>query len=137
VKVNRTPTDIPIGNQQAFTARVAVAGNRTVAVNYSDFRYNDEAADLPTDRWLVSCRPTPMVDCTAGQGFATETRLTNESFDMRNAPYLTSLGPPGFFLGDYDGLAATGPNGFVVLFAQPDGLDPARIAATRVQSTHS
>src|SRR5262249_23978126 len=41
IKVNQTPTNIPAGNQQAFTPNVAVAANGTVAVGYYDFRNND------------------------------------------------------------------------------------------------
>ena len=40
IKVNKTPTNIPIGNQQAFTPSVDVAADGTVAVTYYDFRNN-------------------------------------------------------------------------------------------------
>ena len=40
VKVNKTPTDIPSGNQQAFTPSVDVAEDGTVSVTYYDFRNN-------------------------------------------------------------------------------------------------
>ena len=49
IKVNQTPTNIPIGNQQAFTPSVDVAADGTVAVTYYDFRNNTGAAPLLTD----------------------------------------------------------------------------------------
>jgi hypothetical protein len=54
------------------------------------------------------------------------------SFDIRQAHLLTSVGPPGFFLGDYQGLTSTG-RGFLAVFAQPHDNDPASVfAATAV-----
>src|SRR5262249_51035526 len=44
IKVNQTPTNIPAGDQQAFTPTVAVNSSGTVAVSYYDFRNNDSAA---------------------------------------------------------------------------------------------
>src|SRR5205814_10161939 len=38
IKVNATPTNIPLGNQQAFTPMVSVRNDSTVAVSYFDFR---------------------------------------------------------------------------------------------------
>ena len=40
VKVNKTPTGIPIANQQAFTPSVDVGADGTIAVTYYDFRSN-------------------------------------------------------------------------------------------------
>ncbi|MGC5284678.1 sialidase family protein [Micromonospora sp. DT231] len=136
VKVNRSPTYVPIGNQQAFTASVAVAADHTVAVDYSDFRHDDPAGALWTDRWLVTCRPTPKLDCATGVGFDTEVRLTTEPFDMRHAPFLNEVGPPGFFLGDYAGLTSAGPHDFVATFSQPDPVASPRVAAVRVRDAN-
>ena len=55
--MNKTPTSIPVGNQQAFTPSVDVAADGTVAVTYYDFRNNDAAAPLWTDYWIVHCHP--------------------------------------------------------------------------------
>jgi hypothetical protein len=126
-KVNATPTNIPIRDQQAFAPNLAVAADGTLAVSYFDFRRNDAAAPLPTDRWLVRCHPTANPACTARPA-RPETRLTARSFDMRRAHRLTSVGPPGFFLGDYMGLASTG-RCFIAVFAQPHDEDPASIFA--------
>ena len=43
VKVNKTPTGIPIANQQAFTPSVDVGADGTIAVTYYDFRSNTPA----------------------------------------------------------------------------------------------
>jgi hypothetical protein len=129
-KVNATPTNIPVPDQQAFAPNLAVAPDGTLAVSYFDFRHNDDAASLPTDRWLVRCHPIANPACTARPA-RPETRLTPRSFDMRQAHRFTSVGPPGFFLGDYMGLASTGRS-FIAVFAQPHDDDPASIfAATR------
>jgi hypothetical protein len=129
-KVNATPTNIPVRNQQAFAPNLAVATDGTIGVSYFDFRHNDGSAALPTDRWLVRCHPTASPACT-GRPAGPEARLTAASFDMRQAHLLTSIGPPGFFLGDYMGLTSTG-RGFLAVFAQPHRNDPASVfAATR------
>ncbi|MEW2359130.1 sialidase family protein [Spirillospora sp. NPDC029432] len=133
VRVNRTPAGIPAGDQQAFNASVAVAADGTLAVDYFDLRHNDAAAGLRTDRWLVTCRPVPARNCASRSGSGTETRLTGRSFDMRRAPFLAEIGPPGFFLGDYTGLAATGGHGFVAAFAQPDETDPAAVTVVPIR----
>jgi hypothetical protein len=132
-KVNATPTTVPIGNQQAFAPTVDVAADGTVAVGYYDLRFNDPGATLPTDRWLVRCRPDrtgfrTMRSCT-------ETRLTPHSFDTRQATDI-DVGPPGFFLGSTQGLTHTARD-FVAVFAQSglpgtDTDQPPRITAQRV-----
>jgi hypothetical protein len=132
LKVNQTPTDIPLGNQQAFTPSVDVAADGTVAVSYSDFRNNDPTVPLLTDRWLVGCHPTTKAACTTPEGFGGEVRLTDASFDLRQAPQLSgAVGPEGFFLGDYMGLASAGGS-FIALFSQPHDGDPASVFARRV-----
>lgn len=132
VKVNTTPTDIPVGNQQAFTPSVEVSADGTVAVSYFDFRHNDLAEPLLTDRWLVHCHPTAKAACTTSQGFGGEVRLTDASFDLRQAAQLPGvLGPTGFFLGDYMGLAHAGQD-FLAMFSQPHDSDQASVFARRV-----
>ncbi len=133
VKVNATPTDIPLSDQQAFTPSVEVAADGTVAVSYSDLRHNDSAAPLLADRWLVACRPTAKAACTTSERFGDEVRLTDASFDLRQAPQLVGAGgPEGFFLGDYMGLASTGED-FLALFSQPHDSDPASVFARRTE----
>jgi hypothetical protein len=110
IKVNQTPTNIPDGDQQAFTPSVAVNSDGVVAVSYYDFRNNTAAAGLPTDYWLAhaSSNLTSPGSWTAG-----ELRLTDTSFNMEKAAPTSR----GYFLGDYEGLAAAGKN-FYALFAQ-------------------
>jgi len=86
VKVNATPTDLPAGNQQAFTPSVEVAADGTVAVSYFDLRHNDPAAPLLSDRWLVRCHPSAKAACTTSAAFGGEVRLTDASFDLRQSP---------------------------------------------------
>ena len=117
IQVNATPDDIPAGNQQAFTASVDVAANGTLAVTYYDFRNNTPApaTDLKTDYWLVHCHPP---GCQNAGNWHDEKRLTDTSFDMRQAP-----DAGGFFTGDYEGLASAG-NAFTPFFSQTHGTDP-------------
>ncbi|WP_405573659.1 glycoside hydrolase [Streptomyces sp. NBC_01167] len=129
VKVNRTPAGIPAPHQQAFTVSLDVARDGTVGVAYSDFRHNDARAPLFTDRWLVRCRPLasaaggchlPTAGTDRGSARWKETRLTPESFDMRQAPRIPDASSPrGYFLGEQMGLAATG-RGFAAAWAVPD-----------------
>jgi hypothetical protein len=118
IKVNKTPTNIPIGNQQAFTPSVHVADNGAIAVTYYDFRNNDATTPLWTDYFIVHCHPTGANGCTNPASWNGERRLTNASFDMRQAPDAR-----GFFTGDYEGLASAG-NDFTTYFSQPHGADP-------------
>jgi len=126
VKVNKTPTNIPIGNQQAFTPSVDVSSDGLVAVTYYDFRNNTAAADLKTDYFVVHCHPGVAVTCTNAADWGDEIQLTDSSFDMRQAPFAG-----GFFTGDYEGLASPGSD-FGAFFSQPNGTDPASIFFRRV-----
>ena len=107
IKVNKTPTNIAVGNRQAFTPAVHVADDGTVAVTYYDFRNNDTAVPgLPTDYWLVHCRAS----CTNAANWS-ETHGAGP-FNMELAPVAR-----GFFVGDYEGLASIG-NDFLPFFVQ-------------------
>jgi hypothetical protein len=104
VQINQTPTDIPSGNQQAFTASVHVTDDGTIGVSYYDFRNNTpDSATLPTDYWLVHSHN--------GGTTWSETHVAGP-FDMKTAPVAR-----GFFVGDYEGLSAVG-NSFVPFFVQ-------------------
>ncbi len=115
IKVNQTPTNIPSGDQQAFTPSVAVAANGTVAVSYYDFRNNTADPGLLTDYFLVHADPVTSVLTNPASWQGNEQPLTNTSFNLENAP---SAG--GLFLGDYQGLSAggSGGNNFYALFGQ-------------------
>jgi hypothetical protein len=125
VKVNKTPTSIPIANQQAFTPSVHVADDGTIAVTYYDFRNNTSAQPLLTDYFIVHCHPTTAA-CGNAANWGNEIRLTNTSFDMRQAPFAN-----GFFTGDYEGLASD-ENDFTPFFSQPHGADPSSAFFRRV-----
>ncbi len=131
VKVNKTPTNIPTGNQQAFTPAVDVAEDGTVAVTYYDFRNNTPNPNtLPTDYWVVHCHASETDDCSQGSQYGAEVRLTNAPFNMERAPVAR-----GYFVGDYEGLAndvAGEGTDFMPLFSRPQGGDPATILFRRV-----
>jgi hypothetical protein len=130
VKANATPTEVAVHNQQAFSPSLAVAADGTLGVSYFDFRFNDQGVALWTDRWLLRCRPaTTSPPCAPPARL--ETRLTASSFDMRRAHLVTQVGPPGFYLGDYQGLTSAGSD-FLAVFAQPHQDDPASVFARRV-----
>jgi hypothetical protein len=99
VKINQTTNDAA-----AFTASVAVAADGTVGVTYYDLRNNTPAPGLPTDYWLVHCHS----GCTNSANWS-EAHLSGP-FDMETAPISR-----GYFVGDYEGLAASG-NDFLAFF---------------------
>jgi hypothetical protein len=78
----------------AFNGTVAVTGDGTVGLLYYDFRFNTPAPGLPTDVWLRHSHD-------AGAAWS-EQHLAGP-FDMEQAPFAR-----GYFLGDYQGLAAAG-----------------------------
>jgi len=124
IKINKTPTTLALGNRQAFIPSVDVAADGAIAVTYYDFRNNDAGADLKTDYFVIHCHPS--AGCTNPANLGNELRLTNTSFDMRQAPFAR-----GFFVGDYVGLASDG-NDFVAFFSQSHGSDPASVFFRRV-----
>jgi hypothetical protein len=127
IKVNATPTNIPLGNRQAFTPMVSVNDAGTVAVSYYDFRNNtaDSGATTPTDAWVVHCHAATE-DCTTSASWDEEIRTTDASFDSRQAPVAR-----GFFLGDYEGLGTDGTS-FFPFFAISSATDHASIFTRRV-----
>jgi hypothetical protein len=109
VKINRTPTTIPPGNQTAFTPTVKVAANGRVGVTYYDIRNNTPAPGLPTDAWLIRCNGA----CTNPGNWA-ETHVAGP-FDEEQAPIAV-----GYFLGDYEGMITLG-NTFAPFFVEAVG----------------
>lgn len=89
VQVNQTPTNIPIGAQQAFWNSMAIGANGEVVICYYDFRnWNGEGplAPLPTDAWMDIYNevPDPNGGSTGvGLDFVRQVRLTPTSFDAR------------------------------------------------------
>jgi hypothetical protein len=106
VKINRTPANIPPGNQTAFTPTVKVAANGQVGVTYYDLRSNTPAPGLPTNVWIVRCTST----CTNSSSWA-EAKVAGP-FDEEQAPDAA-----GYFLGDYEGMLTLG-NAFAPFFVQ-------------------
>jgi hypothetical protein len=126
IKVNKTPTDIPLGNQQAFTPMVQVSADGTIGVSYYDFRNNPaDPAVLGTDEFLVHCHPTTPTTCTNPANWGSEVRLTTSTFDMGKAPVAR-----GFFTGDYEGLGVDGTD-FLPLWSMPHGSDPSSVFVRR------
>src|SRR5438067_8204550 len=97
VKINKTPTNIPALDQQAFTATVKVAADGTVGVTYYDFRNNTSAPGLTTDYWFVHCHGA----CTNPANWD-ETHVAGP-FDEEQAAYAR-----GYFVGDYEGMVTIG-----------------------------
>jgi hypothetical protein len=106
IQVNQTPTNIPAGDQQAFTAEVAVAADGTVGVTYYDFRNNTSSAGLTTDYWLVHCHGS----CDSPSSWTGNETHVGGPFDMEQAAFAR-----GYFLGDYEGLVPIG-NSFGAFF---------------------
>ena len=125
VRINRTPRDPPALQRQAFVPSVAVNARGDAAVTYYDFRFNTPGGIAATDAWAITCRPRGALTCSDPANWGNETRLTNLSFDLAEAPRAG-----GLFLGDYAGLAASGDD-FVAVFAVTSRLDPANLVFRR------
>jgi hypothetical protein len=113
IQINQTPVNssAPV-DSQAFTPSVAVGANGAVAVTYYDFRFGDAIAGAGTDSWAVFGNPGGSGGLTNPANWGNELRLTGTSFNILNAPNAF-----GWFLGDYEGLAAAG-NNFEAFFSQ-------------------
>jgi hypothetical protein len=126
IKINRTPTDIPLLNRQAFLPSIAVAANGTVAVTYYDFRNNTSPPALGADYFVVFYRSGggPITDQAS---WSHELRLTDATFDVRKAVRSQEEGNRGgFVLGDRMGLAASGSD-FLSAFVQTTATDPGSV----------
>jgi hypothetical protein len=90
----------------AFTPQVRVNSAGTVAVSYFDFRNlaSGNTTTLPTDYWIT-------YSSDQGSSFGREAHIAG-SFNMLGAPYAR-----GYFLGDYQGLAASGSS-FIPFFVR-------------------
>jgi hypothetical protein len=86
--VSDGPSTVP-----SFTPAVAVSGEGRVAVSYYSLR-NDPEHHFLVDQYIALSKD--------GQTFAPSLRTTNQSWDTRFAARAGN----GFFLGDYQGLAA-------------------------------
>ena len=90
-----TPAPTPTG-RPAFTPMVRVNSAGAVAVTYYDFRnLGSETTTLPTDYWITFSKD-------GARTFGGEQHISGP-WDMLTAPYAV-----GYFVGDYEGLAASG-----------------------------
>jgi hypothetical protein len=95
---------------QAFTGSVEVDKDGDIGVTYYDFSADDPAGiPLQTDYWFTSSR-------NDGATFSARQRITQQSFDMRTAPFAN-----GFFVGDYEGLTSAGGRFLPVFVAANSG----------------
>jgi hypothetical protein len=100
IRIDQSPGDIP-----AFTQQIHVAANGTIGVTYYDLENATVAQPGLTDAFVIHCHATT-ADCSNPASWAVggETRLsTSGSFDMTTAP-----DAGGYFVGDYEGLTASG-----------------------------
>ena len=128
IKVNQTPRNANLADDQAFVPNIRVADDGSVALTYYDFRNNDSSPGVPTDAWIVRCAS----NCASAGSWSDEARLSSTSFDIEQAP--AARGPFGYFLGEYEGLANVG-NSFVFAFIQVNNGDAANrtdLVGTRV-----
>jgi hypothetical protein len=122
IKINQPPTDISLGNQQAFNPVVSVLDDGTIGVRYSDFRANEgtpDVATLATDEFMIHCHPTTPTACTDADNWGDEVRQTDASYNMRLMPFAR-----GWFPGDYVGFDNDGTD-WLSFWAQSSGGDPA------------
>jgi hypothetical protein len=99
---------------------VRVSDDGTVTVTYYDFRNNTPDPSLLTDAFAIHCHAAS-VDCSDPATWGDEVQLTDESFDMRQAPFAN-----GFFVGDYVGLDTDGTSQFPFWSMPHDG-DPSSV----------
>jgi hypothetical protein len=129
IKINQTPTDISLGNQQAFNPVVSVLDDGTIGVRYSDFRANEDTPQvetLATDEFAIHCHPTTPTACTNPDNWGEEVRQTDASYNIRQMPFAG-----GWFPGDYVGLDNDGTD-WLAFWAQSSGGDPANDFARRI-----
>ena len=125
VRVNQTPANADNALRQlAFIPSVAVNAAGVLTVTYYDFRNDDLTGEL-TDHWAVFCNPAAK-NCGLRASWGDEVRLTEDSFDILDAPIAR-----GHFLGDYMGLATSG-NDELPVFGIPDGKDETTIFIRRI-----
>jgi hypothetical protein len=109
IKINQTPAASNPLDGQAFLPAIDVGGDGTIGVFYYDFRNNTSNPDtLPTTAFLIHSHD-------GGQTW--EENQLAAPFDLETAPLsVSTLSEPGYFIGDYQGLAARG-DGFLAAFA--------------------
>jgi hypothetical protein len=102
IEINKTPR-VPANRlrEAAFVPTIAVNSAGVLAVTYYDFR-NDIGGDNElADQFALFCDSAAR-NCAVARNWGDEKRLTDISFDIRDAAETGA----GFFLGDYEGLAS-------------------------------
>jgi hypothetical protein len=103
IEINQTPkVKANRLREAAFLPTIAVTADGLLAATYYDFR-NDDDIDELADQFVAFCDPAAG-NCAKAKNWGREQRLTEDSFDIRDAPTTGA----GDFLGDYVGLAAAG-----------------------------
>ena len=101
-----------VASAEAFTPAIRVDKDGRIAINYYDFRNDDDTAPLTTDYWSIAS--------TDGGDTWSESHISGP-FDQRTAAVAR-----GYFLGDYSGLsAADNSDVFHAVFGQSTGTPPA------------
>jgi hypothetical protein len=103
VRINKTPGNTSNHlRRQAIIPSIEVADNGRLIVTYYDFRHDIDGPTELADYWAVFCDPGTS-NCRKSKSWGNELQLTEDSFDIAEAPVAR-----GLFLGDYMGLAAAG-----------------------------
>ena len=132
IKINKTPIKNNTISQQAFTPSIEVSNDGTIGVTYYDFRfYNNETSSLETDYFFIYCTPEKDLSCTNPDNWKKEIRITNKSFNIRQAPFAN-----GLFIGDYQGLTSD-TNDFLTLFSQTHENDSSSVFFRRLSSVEN
>jgi hypothetical protein len=125
ISVNAAPADLDPLERQAFLPSVHAAETGMVGISYYDFRLDGEEPSAFTDHWFTACHPRA-ADCTDPAKWEDEVRVTEDSFDILEAPQAN-----GLFLGDYMGLSSAGDD-FISFFTQSSEEDRASAFARRI-----
>jgi hypothetical protein len=118
IMVSQTPPNAanPCRQQAFIPAVVATGDGKGVVVTYYDYRNDTDAGGVEgTDYFAVICNAS-VNDCSKSASWGDEQRLTTASFNILDAPIAR-----GHFLGDYMGLAASGPTTVYPVFGIATG----------------
>jgi hypothetical protein len=127
IRIDQSPGDTP-----AFVPQLHVAADGTVGLLYYDLEHATAAQPGLTDAFIAHCHAATS-DCSNPASWAAggETRLsTTGPFDYTTAPHAG-----GLFLGDYDGLTASGTT-FRALFDMSQPIATAGKSDTFSNSAH-
>ncbi len=127
VKINQTPNLSNQFREAAFIPTIAVNADGILAVTYYDFRNDDSSGEL-TDQFALFCNPASS-NCSRARNWGQEKRLTDEPFDMLDAPVAPAA--RGHFVGDYVGLESASADVHPA-YGIADGLDQVSVFTRRL-----